>query len=621
MKNIYITLAILIAFYSHSYAQNKNTAKADNLFYSYQYTEAIEAYKQLLSNKKATDYIYKQLADSYYLVADMKNAAVYYDKINEKDKDEQSYYRHAQALKTQGEYTQAHKLMDKFVKLNPADQRALAYMQNKNYVAELKATEQSFELKKESLNLEHSSSYGASFGILNNIYFVSTYKGNKTDNWTGEPYLNIYQTSFANNAFTEPKPIPELNSKYHDGPLTINKEENIIFFTRDGHLQGNTLKSKKTNTKIGKLGIYRAEKKEGKWTNITPLPFNSSKYSVANPSLSQDGKTLYFASDMPGGMGDTDIWKVAIHSDGTYGKPINLGAHINSLGKENFPFINKDNVLYFASNGHLGLGGYDIFKADLTTNEKAKNLGAPINSKSDDFSFALNHAQNLALFSSNREGNDKIYLASPICKTENNIIVKNATTKQPLSKAKISLLDKNGKNTQSLYTKNDGTISFTTSCKAIPKIKVQLTNYQEQLVSLTAEKQTLVLLEPTPKDEVIITENQVILKPIFFEFNKSNITPQGALELDKLVSVMSKYPNMNILVKAHTDTKGNANYNLKLSQKRAKATVAYIIEKGIDKNRIDGKGMGEKEPKIDCGENCTDKENAQNRRSEFIIVK
>lgn len=620
MKNIYIILGMLIPL--AGYTQNKHTKKADQLFEGHQYAAAIEAYEALVADKKADGFVYRQLAESYYQIAGMEKAAQYYAKAIKDKQDAAIYYNYAQALKTQGKYQEANKQMDTFSSLAPGDQRAKAYKANPNYIADIEAKKNKFEISETSLNTAGDSNFAAVLANGNALYFVSNRNNaGKKDTWSGTPYLDIYQSEYNNGNLSKPIPVDELNTNYHDGPLTISTDGNVMFFSRDGLAEGDFEKNKKANTKIGKLGIYRAEKKNGKWTNIQAVPFNSTKYSVGNPSLSKDGKTLYFASDMPGGLGDTDIWKVAVNANNSYGKPVNLGGKVNTEGKESFPFISDDNTLYFASNGKQGLGGFDVFKADLNTDAEAENLGKPVNSGKDDFAFTLDSSENIGFFSTNRAGADAIYYARPICGDDIAIVVKDARTGNTLQGATVSILE-GGNNVGTATTSKSGTVNFNVACNKAYNVNASLKNYETQsiVVQPTKEKsnQMEVILQPV---EVIITDTEVLLAPVFFEYNKSNITEQGAKELDRLVKVMADDSNLVIFVKSHTDTKGNAAYNLKLSEQRAQATVRYIISKGIPKERITGKGYGESEPKVNCGDNCTTEQDAQNRRSEFIVVK
>ena len=323
---------------------------------------------------------------------------------------------------------------------------------------------------------------------------------------------------------------------------------------------------------------------------------------------------------MPGGLGGEDIWKVSVDGD-TYGTPENAGDNINTEGNESFPSIQDDGILFFSSNGRQGLGGYDVFKQNTITNEKATNLGEPVNTQKDDFSFSYNLDKNVGYFSSNREGNDDIYQAIAVCGVDATVVVKDAETGKLLAGASVSFVDQKGKNKGNQESNDMGETKFGVACNETANFNATKSGYQNGTATMAKSKngaQSIVInLMPILP---IITETEVILEPIYFEYNQSNITEQGAQELDKLVKVMNLYPTMVIDAKSHTDSRGSDSYNLKLSDRRAKATAQYIVSKGISKERITGTGMGETQPKVPCVE-CTEEEHAQNRRSEFLIVK
>lgn len=622
MKRIYITISMFLLL-AVGYGQNSATAKADKLFDSYQYVAAIEEYLKLAENKNANDYIYTQLAESYYNVFDSQNASKWYAKAVKGKASAETYYRYAQTLKVRGNYQEANKQMDVFAKMMPKDERAKEHLANPNYIPSLTNTTKLFEVAETNIKNKGQSDFGALLTNDNILYFASTRNSsNKTDKWIDQPYLDIYQSNRdGNGSFSEPSAVRELNTPFHDGPLTLSADGNTMFFARDGHSEGQYEKNKKSNSKVGQQGIYKATKVDGKWSNVEALPFNSTSYSVTNPSLSNDGRTLYFASNMPGGLGESDIWKVSIDAI-TFGKPQNLGPNVNTADRENFPFITEDNVLYFASTSHQGLGGFDVFRTDLNTAEKPQNLGKPVNTEKDDFSFSFNKNANIGYFSSNRNGSDAIYAATPVCKAEATIVVTNSKTNTVLANASVAISDAKGNVIETKQTNAQGKVSYAIECTVGYGLKVSAQNFENAsaTVKSTKARETIVAvaLDPTT---VIITDTEVILNPVYFEYDKSNITAKGAVELDKLIKVMNDYPTMVIFVKSHTDSKGSAAYNLNLSEKRAQSTVQYLISKGITAARISGKGFGSTEQKVKCGTNCTQEQDAQNRRSEFLIVK
>ena len=622
MIKTFISAGLLLTIMT-GYSQNKNTEKADKLFQNYQYVGAAEEYLKLTQSKKGDGYVYKQLADSYYNVFDMEQASKWYAKAVESKQDAETYYRYAQTLRTLGKYSEANKQMDKFASMAPNDQRAKDHKTNPNYIPSLSGKDKLFDVFDTKINSKDQADFGAVLANDNTLYFVSSRNtGKKTDKWIDQPYLDIYQSTRSDDGkLSEPKAVSDLNTAYHDGPLTISADGNTMFFARDSHSEGSYEKDKKSNIKLGQQGIYKATKVNGNWANVQALPINSTKYSVSNPSLSKDGKTLYFASNMPGGKGETDIWKISIDNN-SYGKPQNLGAKINTNGRENFPCIADDNVLYFASSGRQGFGGLDIFKLDLNDKDaEVINLGKPVNTDKDDFSFSLNLSKNVGYFSSNRGGKDDIYLAVPVCGVDAVAVVKDKKTGKVLADAKVSILDSKGNVIATKQSNAAGEVTYQVECDTDYVLQASKNDYDASTANFakTKSRKVSISIELEPV-EVVITATEVLLNPIYFEYNKSNITAQGANELDKLVKVLKNKPQMKIFVKAHTDTNGSADYNLKLSDQRAQATVQYVISKGINKERISGKGFGFTELKVNCKE-CTEEQDAQNRRSEFLIVK
>lgn len=624
MKRHHILLSFMLAGTMALTAQNKDTQRADKLFQQFEYVDATKEYLKLVDKGKQSPYIYKQLAEGYYNMFNTAEAAKWFAKVVETPQDAETYYKYAQMLKAEGKYEEANKQMNTFASKAPSDKRAKDFKANPNYLPQLLGTTKSFDIKPTDISSDKTD-FGAVLTNDNTLYFVSARsKTRRTDGFNDEPYLDIYKsTRNDDGTLTKAEEVKELNTKWHDGPVTISADGNTMYFSRDSHSEKSYEKDKKLKTKFGQVHLFKATKENGKWNNVTSLPFNSTSYSNSSPSLSKDGKTLYFSSDMPGTMGQTDIWKVAINTDGTYGTPENLGPKVNTEGKEQFPFITDNNQLYFSSDARQGFGGLDVFVIDLTKNEEAKNVGKPINSEKDDFGFTFNTVKEVGFFASNRAGNDDIYQAIPVCGVEATTIVTDAKTGAILANAKVAIMDAKKNIIANKVTTANGEVTFNVECNTPYGIQASKEGYDPGVFQIAATKsgkvKTTAALNPIV---VVVTEKEVILNEILFEYNKSNITAEGAAELDKLVHVMKNtHPTMEIMVKAHTDSRGNDKYNMDLSNRRAKSTVQYIISKGIDASRISGKGYGESEPKENCKENCTEEQHAINRRSEFIIVK
>lgn len=605
-------------------AQNKETQIADKFFKKYEFISAAESYLKLVASNNADGYVYRQLGDCYFNIYNTKEAAKWYAKAIAQKQDSELYYRYAQMLKANGNYVESNKQMQKFAALQPNDSRTKIFNENPNYIPVLLDQKKSFDIKSIDINSDKSD-----FGAIlqdNTIYFTSARNTkSKIYSWTKEPFLDIYKANLnEDGTISNILQIKELNSKYHDGSVSISQDGSTMYFTSDSFRENSFEKDKASKLKLGKNNIFSAKFINGKWDEITSLPFNSKDYSSGNPSISKDGKTLYFSSNRPGSVGGVDIWKVAISETGSYGTPENLGKSVNTEGNESFPFITSDNVLYFSSDAKQGLGAMDVYKIDLTTNSAAKNLGKPVNSEKDDFAFTTNENKNIAFVASNRNGNDDIFKLIPICNYEVNAIVTNANSGAILAEANVSILDDKNNIISSLKSNSKGEVSYTVECEKAYTIQAIKDGFESNSFAVTASKKKggSIKIDAALKPiSEIITEKEVNLKPIFFEYNNSNITQQGAFELDKLVQIMKNNEKLFIFVKSHTDNRGSDEFNLLLSDKRVKATIQYVISNGIDPNRISGKGVGETEPKVDCKENCTEEAHEQNRRSEFLIVK
>lgn len=622
MKKIYITLGLVLSLWSAS-AQNDATKTADKLFQRYEYVSAAKEYLKLTDKGKGDAYVFKQLGDCYYNVFNSVEAEKWYSQAMASNQDAETYFRYAQMLKANKKYDEAKVAMQKFAALAPNDSRAVEANESANYVTNLLGKAKLFDVTSLDINSKNSE-FG---GYLkdNTIYFVSARNtANKSYGWNDQPKLDIYKVDYTDGKVSgKPVEVTDLNTKFHEGPLVFSPDGNTVYFSRESFFENDFVKSSDKKLKVGTMYLYKAILNDGKWTDVSALPFNGKAFNTSSPSISKDGQTLYFVSNRPGGKGGNDIWKVAVNTDGTFGTPENLGSEVNTEGSEQFPFIADDNTLYFSSNGKKGLGGLDVFAFDMNKGT-TMNLGTPLNSEKDDFAFTFNQAKNTAFVSSNRDGgmgDDDIYLATPVCGVDLVVTAHNSKTGEVLSETSLSVLDDKNNVIGSAVTNDQGTASFHVECDKNYMIAADHSGFETAGFAFGPAKGAATLNADLKPTEAIVTETEVILNEIRFEFNRSNITKAGASELDKLVEVMNKYPNMVIFVKAHTDSRGNDKYNMSLSDRRAKATVQYVISKGIAAERISGQGVGESEPKVDCGNNCTEEQHAENRRSEFLITK
>lgn len=627
MNKIYTILLLLAVSTSMITAQNKNTKKADQYYDRLQYIDATQAYEKALKDGERSTYVYVQLGNSYYFINDTQKAEFYYEKaINDEGIGSETVYNYAQALKANRKFDEYNKFMKLFSRMVPDDSRAVAFMANPNYLPKIMdSTAQKFyAVNLDALNSKYSDFGGTVVG--SDFYFSSArnFTG-KTYSWNEEPYLEIYKAQIKDGVVEDARLLRgDVNTKYHESTVAITKDGKRMYFDRNDYFGG---KYRKNSDGINQLNIYYAENVNGTWKDVKSASFNDKEYSNNHPALSPDGKTLYYASNRPGGNGMADIYKVAINEDGTFGVPENLGDNINTEGNEGFPFVDSDGTLYFSSDAHLGMGGLDVFAAKAKEDgfEKPENLGVGVNSRADDFAFTYYPETKEGYVSSNRgggKGSDDIYKLTRSGACDLNVIVVDATTDEPISGARIDLFDDLENKLKTQDTDSDGKSLLTADCTQNHVVQAFMEGYESNSVTVPSskdtEKEVRIALRPI---DLIVEEDMVKLNPILFDFDKHNIKPQAAFELDKLVELMKKNPDMVIKVEGHTDSRGSDAYNMTLSDKRARNTVQYVISKGIDKDRISGKGFGESRPAVDCGANCTEEQHHQNRRSDFIVVK
>ena len=624
----------------------KELEKANEMYKNFSYVDAIKIYERIAQKGFVNQEMLQSLGNAYYYNAEYKKALPWYEQLFQEGKYKvkpEYYYRYAQTLKSVGDYTQADKMMAKFVELtNANDTRAALFEENKDYQTVIKNNSGRFQLNNASINTENSEYGTALYG--DKIVFAGATDARKAkrgvSQWTGESFYDLYEAEHFDQKLGSRKPFSSsINTQFNESTPVFTKDGNTMYFTRNNYVN-RKLGSDIENTIL--LKILRATKdKNGNWGDIVEVPFNSDQYNVAHPALSPDEKYLYFASDMPGSFGNSDIFRVEILGDNQYGTPENLGNIINTAGRESFPYISKDNVLYYSSDGIPGLGGLDIFAAKFNADgstSKPVNIGMPGNSADDDFCFVFNSDSKIGFLTSNRpggKGKDDIYSFhedKPLlfsCQKNIKGIVKDAKTKAIIANAKVILSDKVMKEVGKDQSKTDGTFTFEkVNCNdSHYYLRGEKEKYETAEVNVTVGKDEVVyeiLLNPR---QVAIEKGMDLakvfeIKEIKFDYNKANIRPDAAVELTKIVEVMREYPKMKIDIRSHTDSRGADSYNLKLSDRRAKATLEWIVKQGIDKKRLKAKGYGETRLVNGCsnGVPCTEEEHQENRRSEFIVV-
>ncbi|SHM13889.1 OmpA family protein [Flavobacterium chilense] len=639
-KIIYTAFLFSITF--NGIAQKAVLNKAEKEYDQYAYVDAISIYEKVAESGFKDEKMFQRLGNAYYFNAELTKAVKWYDalfSLNSQQEPEY-YYRYAQALKSIGDYAKSDKMLEAFNAKVKTDTRGVLFENNKNYLEQIKTNSGRFDISDAGIN-SNQSDYGST--VFNNkLVFASArdtgVAKRKMFKWTNKSFTNLFAAELKSDGTLE-NPVrleKKINSKFNESTPVFTKDGKTMYFTRNNFLRG---KKGKDSKRITLLKLYKADLVNDEWTNVTAMPFNSDQFSIAHPALSVDEKKLYFASDMPGSLGQSDLYSVVINGDGTFGKPENLGAVINTEGRETFPFISAENELYFASDGRPGLGGLDIFVSKIkedTSFGPVQNIGEPVNTKFDDFAFIIDSNTRSGFFSSNKEGgkgNDDIYKFRETkrldCEKKLSGIISDAQTNAVLGDAKIILLDDKFQQIAEAVSGADGTYTFDVKCDKTYHVRATKKDYETQespitINGLNDKSEKDVRLEKQIKEIGVGTDlaKTLDIPIIYFDLDQSFIRKEAAFQLEKIVAVMKQYPDMKIDVRSHTDSRQTEQYNMTLSNKRAKATIDWLVKKGISAKRISGRGYGESQLINKCSDNvnCTEEEHQLNRRSEFVIV-
>jgi outer membrane protein OmpA-like peptidoglycan-associated protein len=742
-------------------AQSNKLRAANSEFDKMSYAQAVRNYEAFLGNgrheKEQLKEALTKLAFSYRKLQDSKNAErVYRDLFNDFEtslESEQILY-FAQALANNGKYRESQKMYSRYGEQQKEDLRGrkftVAYMDNASFYKDSSLYDIEFVYP---LNTRYSD-FSPMF-YENGLVFVSARNEGsgirRVFNQNETPFLDLFlfsdtmslrkethktletiQASLGssgksakpnktqeNDSFEniEEPEIDEfsksINSKYHEGPVTFFKDYKKIVFTRNNYNKG---KAKKSEKGINMLKLFIATKKGNKWTDIKELPFNSDEYSTGHPALSPDNRKMYFVSDMPGGFGGTDIYMVD-YREGNWGAPINLGREVNTEGNEMFPFVDEIGNFYFASDGHAGLGGLDMFYLEFRNGVpfgEVENLGVPINSTKDDFGFITDGNRSRGYFSSNRRkgyADDNIYAFTKGCNALN-ILVYDSQTNLPLANTELRMV-KNGVNKQGYITNSLGEASLCLESGADFEFKafkegydVGTITYGTMSQSLSKQQHLKIYLEPARRPLVkgrivsevdqnpiagatvtlenerdgsvamvitgvdgryafqpdrdgrysvsavkenyatntenigkiknskknyslernfgMIAEGDIFrLDNIYYDLDKSEIRADAKKELEsKVIPVLKKYPDLQIELRSHTDSRASEAYNQRLSAARARSVADYLVSRGISSDRLVANGYGESELVNDCDDSaiCDEIAHQANRRTEFKIL-
>lgn len=642
MKNyILLCVTIVSVFSFNGYSQKAKIAAADKKYDSYAYIDAIKTYERVAEKGYKSEDMFQKLGNSYYFNSDFEKSAKWYGELFAMNPEQQPeyIYRYSHSLKAIGETSKADEMLGKFYEKSGNDTRAKLYKKNANYLDAIKENSGRYNIENAGINSKYSD-YGTAI-YLDKVIFASARDtgslGQRKHQWTNQYFTNLYVSDLGEEMTPmAPKKFDKnINSKFHESTPAFTKDGKTMYFTRNNYLDG---KKGKNESKITLIKIYKATLEDNKWTNITELPFNSDNYSTGHPALSADEGTLYFASDMPGTLGQSDLFKVKINYDGTFGTPENLGNTINTEGKETFPYVTNENELYFASDGHPGLGGLDIFMSKISSDNTygdVQNIGSDANSPKDDFAYLIDTKSRRGFFTSNRDGGqgyDDIYkfleTRKLICEQELYGTITDSETSQILPETKVTLFDSQFNNIKSTLSDSNGNYSFLVECNKTYNVRAEKPEYttKEERITIakTNGRTNLPIALEKAACKVAVGDDLgkcFGIKMIYFDLDKSNIRREAAFDLEKILDVLKQNPTMKLDIRSHTDSRQTHEYNERLSDRRAKATINWLIKNGVEPSRLTGKGYGETQLVNKCadGVKCTEEEHQENRRSEFII--
>lgn len=647
LKNILFLLVCVCALGLQ--AQEGKVKAATEEFEEYAFVDARKLYTRLAERGFSSPEVLQKLGDSYYLTAEYGEAAKWYGQLisasaeSDQSLDAEYYFKYAQSLKSTNRYDLADEQMEKFLELKGNDSRGAMFINERNYLKEIEAQSGRYDVEQVFFN-SGLEDFGPSF-YGERVVFSSNREsstGDYTHDWNEQPFLDLFIVDNPRDKSPTVTKFSEvMNTPYHESTSVFTENGDVVYFTRNNYTKKKKLKRDEAGTT--KLKLFRSYKSNEGWSSPEELPFNSDEFSTAHPALSPDESTLYFASDRPGTKGLSDLWKAAIHPDGSFGDPINLGEKVNTEGRETFPFVTEDHKMFFASDGHVGLGGLDIFVSQLDDeglSAEAFNVGKPVNSSADDFGLILNDQEGLGFFSSNRAtgiGNDDIYSFTRkeklITSCTQNItgVTKDVKIDAILPLATVELRNIANEIVATQTSDSAGRFSFPdVECSTSYIVRASKPDYEsaEAIINTGTEIGALLnrdlYLKPPVKLEVGDDLAKILeLNPIYFDFDKFNIRPDAAYELEKVIAVMKEYPNLKIDVRSHTDSRAPDGYNMTLSQNRNLSTIRYIVNNGgISNARLTGRGYGETQLTNACGNGieCSEEEHQLNRRSEFIIV-
>jgi peptidoglycan-associated lipoprotein len=608
MRRYIIFLLLIVAFtFQDSFAQKRKSERAYSSFNAGEYFDAIDLFKDSYSKARKADRETRtelgyMIAECYRLTNDPRNAETWYRLAvrSSVSKPEAQFYL-AESLKKNGKYPQALEEFRKYKQIAPSDPKADKEIRACELANEWMRNPEAYRVEElkdlNSRESDFSPAYGRDdFGV---VYFTSSRDdgaGNKTHGATGQGFTDIFESRLDKKSkWSTPVPVDGINTEFEEGTPSFTQDYSEMFFTR--------CEAGKRETK-GCIIMF-SKRSGDTWSEPENSEILPDSLVAAHPTISPDGLTLYFVSDLKGGSGSKDIYKVTRDGDNDpWSSPENLGPDINTPGDELFPFLREDGSLYFASDGHIGMGGLDIFKANQQPDGSwvVQNMKSPVNSFADDFGISFEKGNEKGIFSSTRKGrgNDELYsFELPPLRFNVTGLVKDEKAGTPVSSAVVQLIASDGSNLQA-ETGEAGDFKFAL------KQDVDYIFLASKRGYLNGKERETTKGQEKSRDFMVTilltaTDSPIELPNIFYDFGKWDLRPESMVSLDKLVETLTDptlNPNITIELMSHTDSRDTEEYNLDLSQKRAQSVVQYLIEKGVEADRLSAKGYGESSPKV-----------------------
>lgn len=628
------------------FSQQNAIKEAEKKVKNFEYLDAIKIYERLYKNGKATPEVIENLANIYYNNASYVQANKWFDKLYSMTSQmkSESHYRYTLTLKTVGLQEQSKEQLELFKKQNPNQIRTLLLNSTSNEKSLFE-----FSNIKSSLFNSDLSDFGTT--LKGDTLLFSSARGNDLSNpiypRTGQYFIKIYETvKKGNNDFSEPKLFSKGSySTYHETTPVFSKDGKTMYYTQNRLLDSSVNESENKEFKL-----FKSVFENNKWINKGGLSFvQKDSVRIAHPAISPDGKSLFFASDMAGTFGGSDLFKIEINEDGSFGKISHLPNTINTEGRETYPFVTNNNTLIFASDGHPGNGGLDLFSIDLTdVNAKVIHLGNDINSSYDDFGLIIDNYISRGFYTSNKPGgmgDDDIYsfdvLENPnldklkVLPLILDIVVRDEKTNKTLDNVSVTITNSDTNIIATAKTDLVGKINFNTIIpNSIYTVKLEKDKYIFKEVEIRIDNENTISTILLSKMSVEIDINKVPIvadydvandlqiDKIYFNLNKYDIRDDAKFKLDNLVAFMNLHPRVNIEIGSHTDSRASKEYNLILSQKRAQSILNYLTARGILTSRLIAVGYGELELTNNCSDQvkCSEEEHEKNRRSSFLII-